>query len=78
MSDGIAEHAIEGRIRDVIQSILRVEQIVSQSYPHRRGAVLVGSIKGGDISDSGCLVLLVFKGFFVMRSIVFLPESRGA
>jgi len=51
VSDGIAQHAIEGRIRDVIQGALRVEQIVSQSYPHRRGAVLVGSIEGGDISD---------------------------
>jgi hypothetical protein len=51
VSDGIAEHAIEGRVRDVIQGALRVEQIVSQSYPHRRGAGLVGSTKDGDISD---------------------------
>ena len=50
MADGVAERAIEGRVRYAIQSAVRVKQIVPKSYSHG-GDVLVGSTKGGDIAD---------------------------
>jgi hypothetical protein len=35
VAHGIAEHAIERRVRDVIQSAFRVKQIVPKSYSQR-------------------------------------------
>ena len=48
--NGIPEQAIEGRIRDVIQSAPGVQQIAFKAYSHGFAAS-VGSTEGGDVPD---------------------------